>query len=91
MSVRALNSSWSDFVGRLARLEKPLEIAAVITIFVATVFMYWIGGHEAASASAFCFIIAVASLPNRFRQIEKKRRGIEVLNRFDSERNPKPL
>jgi hypothetical protein len=78
MSDRALYSSRPGLMGRFARLKKPIEIAAVIIILAATLFMYWISGHEAAYASAVCLIIAVAGLPNRFRQIKTRRRGMAL-------------
>jgi hypothetical protein len=46
MPGRALVSGSAGFVGWLARLEKPIEIVAVITILATTVFMYWIAGRE---------------------------------------------
>jgi hypothetical protein len=91
MTDKALNSGSVSLVSWLARLEKPLEIVAVIIIFAITGFMYWIGGHEAANVAALCLIVTVASLPHRFRQIQKRRRGLETLNRFAPGHRPKSL
>jgi hypothetical protein len=90
MPGRALVSGSAGFVGWLARLEKPIEIVAVITILATTVFMYWIAGREVGNVAALCLIVVIANLPHRFRQIEKRQRGLEVLNRFAPERRAKP-
>jgi hypothetical protein len=91
MTNRAIKLSIQRFSAWLAQAEKPIEIVALITIFATTVFLYWIGARDVASVSAICLVIAVANMPNRFRQIEKWRRNKEILNRFASEQNRKPL
>ena len=91
MTDRVIKSGMLRFSGWIARTEKPIEIVAIITIFATSVFLYRIGAHDAASISAMSLVVVVANMPNRFRQIEKRRRGKEILNRFASEHNRKPL
>ena len=91
MTDRAIKLGLHSFSGWTPQAEKPIEIAALIAISATTVFLYRIGARDVASASAICLIVAVVNLPNRFRQINKRRRGKEILDRFASELHRKPL
>ena len=90
MPGQALDSGSVGFVGWLTRLQKPIDIVAVIVIFASTAFIYWTAGHQAGNAALVGLITAVASLPHRLRQIKKRQRGLEILNRFAPEQRAKP-
>jgi hypothetical protein len=72
-------SNHFNFVERFA---KPMEILPVVVILAATVFIYFKGGLEATWGCVVCLVVVVAAVPYQRRQIEKRRRGKEILNRY---------
>jgi hypothetical protein len=72
----------SNHLGVLERFAKPMEILPVVVILAATIFIYFKGGLEAARGCGFPLMAVVAAIPYQRRQIEKRRRGREILNRY---------
>jgi hypothetical protein len=68
-----------SFVERFARL---MEILPVVVILAATIFIYFKGGLEPTLGCVVCLVVVVAAMPYQRRQIEKRRRGKEILNRY---------
>ena len=67
------------------------QVVSILALAVCTLFMYEVGGNEAASGAFFCLLMVVICAPYNVRQQERMRHGREVLDRFSPERSRRPL
>jgi hypothetical protein len=74
----------SNLLGFFDWLAKPREIVPVVAILATTIFIYYKGGLEAAWGCVICLVAVVGAMPYQRRQIEKRRRGKEILNRYST-------
>jgi hypothetical protein len=75
----------SNHFSFVERFAKPMEILPVVVILAATIFIYLKAGLEATSGCVVCLVVVVAAMPYQRRQIEKRRRGKEILNRYTTQ------
>jgi hypothetical protein len=71
--------------GKAISVASSVAILACVGVFVAT------GSTGAAAGSVVCLILVLADLPWHAHRIDDARRGKEILNRYSSERNARPL
>jgi hypothetical protein len=91
MVNRKLEVQRLGLFGRWARTEKAIYIATFMAILATVAVFLTIGSGNAVAGSVICLIAVLASMPYNARRIEKMRRGKEILDRYNPERNPRPL
>jgi hypothetical protein len=79
------------FFDRWARSSKAISVAFSVAILAGVGVSVATGSAGAAAGSVVCLILVLADLPWQARRIEDARRGREILNRYSSERNARPL
>jgi hypothetical protein len=81
-----------SFFERQVRTGTASETAIIAAILGAAAVTFVTAGHSAVSRSVvFLLVVALAGIPHHHRNLEKMRRGKEILNRYSPERNSKPL
>jgi hypothetical protein len=73
------------------RTGKATEIAVIVTMLGTVAINFVTGGYDTLLGSAFLLLVVLASLPHNRRRGEQIRRRKEILNRYSSERNSRPL
>jgi len=81
----------TGFFVRWARTEKAISIASCLGILASIVAFLAMGDKDVAAMSIFGLVVVLASMPYHARRVERMRRGKEILNRYNPERNRRPL
>ena len=90
MSVTSTAIQESSFVERWVRSGKAYYAANLVAILTSAAVFQIIGGPDMAVVSVIA-LAAISCLPYHARRVERIQRGKEILNRYSSERSPRPL